>query len=180
MGDWKQIGKAVFIFFLALYGANCAFRPSEWHLLDGVNLVAHEAGHLLFGYFGHFIGAAGGTLGQILVPVVLSVYFYLKQSRFASTVPCFWLGQSLINVSVYVKDAQSMVLPLVSIGGGDAIHDWHFMLSRLGLLRHDQAIGNTIYIFGILIIGLSIVMGFIWAFKTEKINKVSDSSTISD
>lgn len=176
MNDWKQIGKAAFIFLLALYGANCAYRPSEWHLLDGVNLVAHEAGHMLFGWFGQFIGIAGGTLGQILVPAALSVYFYFEQSRFSSTVPFFWLGQSLINVSVYVKDAQAMALPLVSIGGGDAIHDWHFMFSRLGLLKYDQAIGSAIYIFGILIIALAIVMGFVWAFRSEKEKNRADNS----
>jgi hypothetical protein len=168
MSDWKQIGKAVFIFFLALYGANCVFRPSEWHLIDGVNLVAHEAGHMLFGWFGQFIGAAGGTIGQLLVPAALAVYFFFWQSRFASTIPAFWFGQSLINVSVYVKDAQAMVLPLVSIGGGDAAHDWNYLLSRLGVLRYDQSIGMTIYIFGILSIVFAIIMGFIWAFRTEK------------
>jgi|WetSurMetagenome_2_1015567.scaffolds.fasta_scaffold00687_18 hypothetical protein len=179
MNDWKQIGKAALIFLLALYGANCAFNPSKWHLLDGVDLVVHEAGHLLFGYFGQFIGVAGGTLGQLLVPSALSVYFYLYQSRFASTVPLFWLGQSLINVSVYVKDAQAMALPLVSIGGGDAIHDWHFMLSRLGLLRHDQLIGNTIYVSGILIIVSAIVMGFLWAFRTAETNDQDNPTTTS-
>jgi hypothetical protein len=180
MDDWKQIGKAVFIFFLALYGANCAFRPTEWHLIDGVNLVAHEAGHLLLGYFGQFIGAAGGTIGQLFVPAALAVFFFFKQSQYASTVPIFWFGQSMINISVYVKDAQAMALPLVSVGGGGyAIHDWNYMLSRLGALRYDQVIGNTIYVFGILIIALAIIMGFIVAFRREEITNPHDPSSSS-
>jgi hypothetical protein len=145
-----NLPKAAGAIVLAAYGAYCAFRPSEWHVIDGVNLVAHEAGHLLLGWFGQFIGIAGGTLGQLFVPAAFTVYFFLQRAQYSSSVTLFWLGQSLVNVSVYVKDARAMELPLVSVGGGgDAIHDWHWLLSKFGLLAWDQLVGNFILAVGI-------------------------------
>lgn len=147
-----SVPKAIGALILLFYGAYCAIRPAEWHLIDGVNLVAHEAGHMLFGWFGEFPGIAGGTIGQLFVPAACAIYFYLQDARYSATVPFFWLGQSMINVSVYVKDARTMELPLVSIGaGGDPIHDWHWMLARLGLLERDQMVGNIFLGTGVLI-----------------------------
>jgi uncharacterized membrane protein len=37
------------------------------HLID---LVFHEAGHVIFGLFGRFIAVIGGSLNQVLVPVI--------------------------------------------------------------------------------------------------------------
>jgi hypothetical protein len=169
MKDIPFIIKVSFIFILALYGGYCVFRPAEWHLIDGVNLVIHEAGHLLFGYFGQFLGVAGGTIGQLFVPAVFTIYFYYQQSRFSSSVTFFWFGQNFINISVYVKDAQAMALPLVSVGGGgDVIHDWNYLLSKMGLLARDQLIGNTVYSIGILIMLTAVILGFLLSLDNEE------------
>lgn len=155
-----NLPKAAGAIVLAAYGAYCAFRPSEWHMLDGVNLVAHEAGHLLLAWFGQFIGVAGGTLGQLFVPAAFTVYFFLQQAKYSSAVTLFWLGQSLVNVSVYAKDARTMELPLVSIGGGDVIHDWHWLLSKFGLLARDQLVGNCILAVGIAVMLAGVTAAF--------------------
>jgi hypothetical protein len=91
------------------------------------------------------------------------LYFYQRGEHYAAAIPFFWLGQSMINVSVYVKDARTLELPLVSIGGsGDAIHDWHWMLSRLGLLQHDQLIGNLFVGAGVCImLGSALIAAFL-------------------
>ena len=168
MKDRHFIIKAALLFILVLYGGFCAFRPNEWHLIDGTNLIAHEAGHLFFGYFGEFLGVAGGTIGQLFVPAAFSVYFFLQKSLFSSCVTLFWFGQNFINISVYVKDAQAMALPLVSVGGGDVVHDWNYLLSKTGLLARDQLIGNTVNIFGILIMLTAIVLGFILMLNNKE------------
>lgn len=153
--------KAGFIVLLAIYGFKCAYDAESTHFLDRVNLVAHEAGHLLFSYFGEFIMVIGGTIGQLFVPLAFTVYFFLRREFFSSAVTLFWTGQNLFAISVYVKDAQAMALPLVSIGGGeDTIHDWNYILTRLGLLRWDRAIGSMVYLFGIVIIIASVLYGF--------------------
>jgi hypothetical protein len=38
--------------------------------LHGVNLVFHEAGHVIFGFLGEFIAVAGGSLNQVLIPAI--------------------------------------------------------------------------------------------------------------
>ena len=111
---------------------------------------------------GNFVGVAGGTIGQLFVPAAFTVYFFFQKALFSSCVTLFWFGQNFINISVYVKDAQAMVLPLVSVGGGgDVFHDWNYLLSKTGLLARDQLIGTTVYTFGILIMLTAIVLGFI-------------------
>lgn len=112
--------KAGFAGLLAIYGFICARSADEGSFLDRVDLIAHEAGHLLFGYFGEFMLVIGGTMGQLLVPAGFAVYFATRREFFSSMVALFWVGQNLLNISVYVKDAAAMELPLASLGAGTA------------------------------------------------------------
>lgn len=107
-------------------------------LLDHADLAIHEAGHVLFAPFGEFIGIAGGTLLQLVVPLVFCIYFALRREFYAASILVFWISQSLFNVATYIADARAQVLPLV--GGEYVIHDWAWMLSRLRLLRQDQTL----------------------------------------
>ena len=153
--------KAGCVLAMALYGIICARDVTEPRFLDRVDLVIHEAGHMFFSWFGEFLQVLGGTMGQLFVPAAFTVYFHLRREFFSSAVTFFWCGQNLFNISVYVKDARAMTLPLVSVGGGeDTIHDWNYLLSRFGLLTWDQAIGNLVYIIGIGVILSSVVWGF--------------------
>jgi hypothetical protein len=141
--------------FLALYGAVCLAHPGSGSILDSVDLAIHESGHLVFGPFGEFIGFAGGTLAQLIMPSVFAVYFWRQGDRHAATVPAWWLAQNLWNISVYAADARAQLLPLV--GGGE--HDWAYMLARLGWLTLDTRISRVIWLTGVLIYVASIVQG---------------------
>jgi hypothetical protein len=161
--------KAGFTGLMLVYGFLCARDTSEMGMLDRVNLVIHEAGHLFFGWFGEFIGVIGGTVGQLFVPAAFTVYFLIQREFYSSSVSLFWAGQNFFWISVYVKDSQAMVLPLLSVGGGgDTIHDWNYILSKFGLLRRDQAIGNIAYLMGIIIITISIVWGFYYSIERDE------------
>src|SRR6266568_7605840 len=118
-----NLSKTSFSLCLAIYGFICARSVEEGSFLDRVDLIGHEAGHLLFGYFGEFIKVIGGTLGQLLVPLAITIYFIQRREFYSSTVSIFWLGQNMFGISVYVKDAAALELPMVSLGGGDVIHD---------------------------------------------------------
>ena len=143
---------------LAVYGIILARDVTEYRFLDRVDLVAHEAGHLLLSWFGERLMVMGGTVGQLFVPAAFTVYFFLRRELYSATVTFFWIGQNLFNISVYIKDAQAMALPLVTVGGGgDSIHDWNYMLSGLGLLRHDQGVGTMAYLLGCAIIIASVL-----------------------
>jgi len=161
--------KAGFTALLAVYGIVLAGDVTAHRFLDRVDLIAHEAGHMLFSWFGEFLMVIGGTLGQLLVPAGITAYFYLRRELYSSSATLFWVGQNLFNISVYVKDAQAMALPLVSIGGGeDTIHDWNYLLSKFGLLRWDQTVGSMAYVLGLLTIAASVVVGFYLSFQKEE------------
>jgi hypothetical protein len=144
---------------LALYGAFLAFTPDHYGLLDSLDLAIHEAGHPLFGIFGEFIGYAGGTLMQLLVPAVFLVYFWRRNDRHAATVMLWWIAQNFWNIARYVADAQAEELPLV--GGGE--HDWAYLLGRMGVLRHDRVIGDAVHFVGVILFLGSCLWGWIYA-----------------
>ena len=132
--------------------------PVTWHFIDNVNLIFHEAGHVIFMFFGEFIHILGGSLFQVLFPCLFVYYFYRKQEYFSASLVLFWVGQNLINVSVYIKDAVVMQLPL--LGGDNAGHDWHNLLDMTGKLHYTQVIGSSVYAAGVIIIFIAIALSF--------------------
>jgi len=170
--------KALFTALIGIYGLVCVRSVDEGSFLDRVDLIAHEAGHLLFEYFGEFMLVIGGTLGQLLIPAGIALYFASRREFHSSTVVLFWLGQSLLNVSVYVKDAAAMDLPLVSLGGGDSIHDWNWLLLKFNVLAWDQAIGNSVYVLGVLVIIASVMLGFYFSFDKKEEGREPPSGRI--
>jgi hypothetical protein len=157
--------KLGFVLLLGVYGAVCAASPSTYRFLDRVDLVFHEAGHPLFGFFGEFIGVMGGTLMQVLIPAIVAVYFFHSGQSYSGAATLFWIAQSLFNVSVYARDARARALPL--LGGDDSFHDWSYILGRLHLLHWDQAVGNLIYLIGLLCLIASILGGLYWSLEEE-------------
>lgn len=111
----------------------------HYGLIDNADLVIHEAGHLFFYFFGRFIYTAGGTLMQIILPSIIVWYFFRNRYRTGVQFSLLWLGQNLINISVYAADARARRLPL--LGGNHVYHDWHYMLGQLNLLNYDTEVG---------------------------------------
>jgi hypothetical protein len=112
----------------------------DYTILDAADLVIHEAGHVFFAFFGEFIRFAGGTLMQVLLPATLLWFFAVRSWTFGAQFSLFWLGQNLLNISVYAADARAQELPL--LGGRMVQHDWAYMLGQLGLLEFDQLVGQ--------------------------------------
>jgi len=138
-----------------LYFLWCAWDPTIWRFIDGTNLIIHEAGHVVFSPFGDFLRIAGGSLFQVLVPVVFVGYFFSQRQPYSACLALFWVGESLLNVSVYAGDAVAMSLPL--LGGSEMIHDWHYLLSRLGALNATPQVAGTIRALGTLAIVAAII-----------------------
>lgn len=120
-------------------------------IVDGANLIFHEAGHIFLLPFGEFLHYLGGSLMQVATPAACAVYFWLHQQRTSSAVTLFWTGESLTNVAIYVADAQRMELPLI---GGD--HDWNYLLDRLNLLNQADSLGRFVFVLGIITILFSL------------------------
>ncbi len=116
----------------------------------GLNLVLHEAGHLVFGWFGSpWIAAAGGTLFHLLCIVGTGVAFWRQRDVFAVAVAVWWAGTLFIEAAPYAADARAQELHLVTVGDGPVGHDWFTILEPLGLLRADAAVGGAFRVLGL-------------------------------
>ncbi|MBI3062819.1 MAG: hypothetical protein HYY83_12675 [Deltaproteobacteria bacterium] len=123
-------------------------------ILDGANLIFHEAGHIILLPFGEFVHYLGGSLTQVAIPAICVAYFWYHHQRASSAITLFWTGESITNVAIYVADARRMALPLI---GGD--HDWNYLLDRLNLLNQADALGRFVFLLGVLAILFS--LGFL-------------------
>ncbi|HTF33399.1 MAG TPA: hypothetical protein VK714_06810 [Myxococcota bacterium] len=142
----------------------------DYHFLDGANLLFHEAGHVFFGLFGQTIGMLGGTLGQLVFPVAAGVQFLGSGRAFDASVCGVWLGENLLNVARYMGDAQAMALPLV----GGEIHDWNWLLSRVGLLSHCRQLAGLTHLLGSAVIVASLYGAFV-ALRNEHSAQIASS-----
>jgi hypothetical protein len=154
--------KLFFSALLTIYFLWIAYDPMQGSFLDMVDLPIHETGHLIFGIFGEFVGMAGGTLFQIILPAIFVGYFWWNEKHFSAAAVLFWVGQSIINVHIYAQDAVTMQLPLV--GGG--IHDWNWMLTRMGLLDSTKLIASLIRAVGSLTIMAAASISIFCAFNS--------------
>ena len=136
--------RAAMISVLFLFYTRWLAKENYFSPLDFVNLAFHEAGHVFLGFFGRFISMLGGTIFQLLVPAVCLVHLMRRGANLGWQLCLFWLGQSLLNVSIYAGDAVKQVLPLV--GGGE--HDWNYLLTELGLLAHTEGVARLIFLAG--------------------------------
>ena len=152
---------------LLAYGVYGLRHQGEGTLLDGVDLAIHETGHLVFGPFGEFIGFAGGTLFQLLMPTFFLIYFLRRRDQYAASVALWWVGQNCGHIAVYVADARAQELPLV--GGGE--HDWAYLLGRMGLLAQDQHIARDITSVGYLLVVGAALWGFLSATKVAEVEE---------
>jgi hypothetical protein len=137
----------------SLYFLWCAYDPYQWHLIDGVNLVIHEAGHIIFRPFGEFLMIAGGSLFQVIMPALFVGYFWYNSNYYSAALVLFWVGQSILNVSVYAGDSIALQLPL--LGGQDSVHDWNYLLSSLNMLPATAKVAGAIRLLGTVVIALA-------------------------
>ncbi len=111
--------------------------------LHGPLLLFHEAGHVVFSPFGQWLMFLGGTLGQLLLPLIISVAFLWKnRDPFGAAVGLWLLGVSLLDVAPYMYDALEPQLMLLSGNTGEAGgHDWIYLFESTGLRPRAQTIG---------------------------------------
>ena len=144
--EWEPLPKTKLVGFVAgmsvfLVVLFCS-EPGFVFLLDHANLLFHEAGHPIVGLFSERLAVYGGTIGQLVFPVVLAIGSWRKGQALGVAAGCIWFFENWLNIARYLADARSMELPLV--GGGD--HDWNTILSRWNLLEHDTQIAACLKI----------------------------------
>ena len=121
-------------------------------VVDGADLVFHEAGHPIFGLLGpRFLMFLGGTLAQLAAPTAAAIAFAARRQPASMATALVWLGFNLVNVGHYAADGEARLLPLLAVDA-DA-HDWWNMLGMLGVRAHAPSIGGAIAAAGWLLEG---------------------------
>ena len=125
------------------------------------NLIFHEAGHVIFSPFGRFVTVLGGSLFQILVPVICAVAFARQATEartsgghwFSAAVCTWWAGQNIVDVAPYIADARKLQLTLIGgrTGGEVEGHDWEYLLTQMGWLHLDATLGRAAQVTGTLV-----------------------------
>jgi hypothetical protein len=149
---WKPVSRPAIIGWVIFYSA---FLVYAWRahgaglFIDMANLVVHEGGHNLFGWFGPTLGLWGGTLLQWLVPFLLAAYFF-KERETAGFVFCtFFFFENWLYTATYMADARTQVLPLVTTGDPEFVeHDWFRIFSSMGVLNYDTKIAAVVRLLG--------------------------------
>lgn len=171
-------GRGIMLALMLVWGVRFIMAPissgyaaeTPLHL---IHLPFHEAGHVIFGLSGiRFISVLGGTLGQLLVPVMVMYAFVVRMNPFGGSVGLWWLGQSFMDVAIYANDARSGQLPLLGGVTGSEVedyHDWEVMLGTLGWLRHDHLIAGLLYACGALLMLLVLAWGGLLVWQQSRL-----------
>jgi len=153
-----------------------AFHPLDDSFVNGsflhlINLPFHEAGHVLFSPFGRFMTILGGSLMQVLVPVVCAVSFGRRHDWFATMVCVWWAGQNLVDLAPYIGDARALQLVLLGGFTGAEVegHDWEALLQMLGWLHLDRRLGMGAHIAGsAVMIGALLAAGWLTRLSSRE------------
>ena len=146
--QWKAVSRPALAGWLVFYGVFLwyAFSAHGGGLfIDGANLVVHEGGHNLFGWFGPTLGLWGGTLLQWMVPFLLAAYFFTERQTTGFVFCLFFFFENWLYTATYMADARAQELPLVTTGNPDFVeHDFHTIFSSLGVLQYDTRIAAVV------------------------------------
>jgi hypothetical protein len=162
---WRPVSRWAVAAWIAFYAAFLLYAFSQhggYLWIDSANLVVHEGGHLLFGWFGPAIGLWGGTILQWAAPLMLASYFYTQRQATGFAFCLFFFFENWLYTATYMADARAMVLPLVTTGDPDYVeHDWHTIFSSMGVLSYDTSIAGVVRFLGWCgMIGVVVWLGF--------------------
>ena len=168
-------GRIIVFLVILIWGWKFIFTPLETNytgtcFLHLVNLPFHETGHIIFRPFGKIITSLGGTLGQLLMPLICLIVFLIKsKDTFGAAVSLWWLGENFMDIAPYINDARDLALPLIGGNTGRTspygFHDWEFILTELGCLHHDRILASIAYKTGIILMLGSLIWAGYLIFK---------------
>ena len=121
-----------FIAFMLYARANA----NGFLFIDNANLMIHEVGHTMFSWAGYYTMLLGGTLLQLIVPLLCTLFFIRSGQTTAVACAAFWLFENLLYVATYMADARRSALPLV----GSDESDWTILFTHWGVLQNDLTI----------------------------------------
>ena len=150
---WKTVGpRRVGLVVMCVYAAWLVFFY-RYHWVDGINLLIHEAGHIVFSVFGETPALLAGPALQLAVPFFITFQLWRRGESVPAAVSALWSAESLMYTAEYMADANRRALPLT----GDHPHDWHLLLDRAGALESAEQIGLALHL-----IASAAAIGAVW------------------
>lgn len=159
-------GRAMLLAAIAFYGVKLALMDiPSWEMASSLihlpMVPIHEFGHILFRPFGEFMTLLGGSLFQVLLPLIFGGVFLVKnRDPFAAAVMLWWAAVAVMDVAPYIYDAFKPQHVLLTGRTGDTgSHDFIDTLGDLGLLHKAQPIGRGVHAFGFLLMAAALGWG---------------------
>ena len=138
-------------------------------LVGDIDTAIHEFGHMLFAPLGETMTILGGSLTQILFPLIFAAYFVRgRRDLHAATVCLWWSSINVLSVSIYAADARARELMLLSGATGqddDSGHDFYNLFSRWGVLQHDTVYAAGLRRVAFMMFLASVGLGVWWALR---------------
>jgi hypothetical protein len=148
--------RAALLAVLIMYGIRLARMDiPSWEMAGSLIHVPmvpiHEFGHVMFRAFGDFMHSLGGSLFQVVLPLVFGSVFLLKnRDPFAASVMLWWTAVAVMDIAPYIYDAlHPQHVLLTGRTGDDGPHDFIDVLSDLGVLKSAQTIGYGVHRLGV-------------------------------
>lgn len=145
-----------FIWGWRLYAMDVGAADIMNSFMHLIVLPIHEAGHLLFIPLGRFMSVLGGSLLQVLLPLVLMASFIFgfggsRRDNFAASLMLWWAAASIIDVAPYIWDAfdPKMMLLGGKTGAESDGHDWQNILGDLGLIKRAHLVAGIAHTLGL-------------------------------
>jgi len=161
---------AAYVFFFVwgwrLYAMDVGDADILGSFMHLIVLPIHEAGHLLFIPLGRFMTILGGSLFQVLLPLVLMASFMFgfggsRRDNFAASLMLWWAAMSIIDVAPYIWDAfdPKMMLLGGKTGAESDGHDWQNILGDLGLIKRAHLIAGIAHTVGLIVMLVAYTWG---------------------
>ena len=186
----KRVTLGIFVAFLLLFPHYAPWEPSYqkgdsllqmiftlyFFVANQTLGIVHEGGHGVCYILPcpEFLTMANGTIFQLLFPGLIGYYYYRKGNLFAALIGLFFVGFSLQYTAWYLSTAhEGLILPAhKSFLGVDAIHDFNYMLSAMGLLAYASFIAGLTRFVAYLIMLAALIGMFSEAFPNKKNRRV--------
>lgn len=165
----RLYGNVLILLLLTVWGFylfSLDYRDGEinFSFMHNILLAIHEAGHVLFMPFGEFMTILGGSLFQVLMPLICAAtLLWQNRDPFGAGVGVWWAGISIMDVAPYIYDAKEPQLMLLGgHTGEDGPHDWIYLLDTFNRVQHSQSYGATAHTLGLLVM----LAGLAWSAYT--------------
>ena len=147
-----------FIWGWRLYAMDVGAAEIMDSFMHLIVLPIHEAGHVLFIPFGGFMTVLGGSLFQVLLPLLLMVSFIFgfggsRRDNFAASLMLWWAAMAIIDLAPYIWDAYDPKMLLLGgkTGAESDGHDWQNILGDLGLIKRAHFIAGLVHALGFVV-----------------------------